>query len=65
MQKFFKHEAGLLWQAWKVVLFGNNLFSVERQSEAGWRMSDANCFVSLPLHREIGLFILLSGLSGF
>lgn len=42
-----------------MVLFANNLFSVERQSEAGQGMLGANCFVSLPLHREIGLFIFI------
>lgn len=62
---FLKDEAGLLWEAWKLVLFGNSLFSVERQSEAGWRMQGANFFVSLvkycslPLNREIGLFIFI------
>lgn len=46
--KFLKREAGLLRGAQRVVLFGNSLFSVWRQSEMGgeYKMPGSS-FVSL------------------
>jgi len=41
-----KHETGLLWQAWNVVLFGNSLFSVDSLRLDGEHRMPILCFFS-------------------